>query len=831
MATHSNDMMSQPGDTDLTSPRPLSQLWQMPVLVGGVLMMTVGLYLVMTSDGDNDDFSGALNLIQTYLDTNELEEADHKLAQIRQQIDRASQLEQGRHELLWGDLIYLQERVQGWNQPENHQQVLSHYGKAKQLGHFFDNEHQSRWAETLMALGRDQETFSFIDQMNDQPARSRYLLIKRLVQRERRSGHDTDLQRLDPMLDRFADELRQETDQVRHRVETIWSTVQRAEMLLDSGNPDHGISILQRRIMLFKNEGGDDDLAPLWILLAKGYLKNGDFEESRQYYKLAQTRLLDSDPLNGQVLVGLAETELAEDGDVQQALAHYIQAERDWPETGSYLVALVGRADCEAKLGYHHQAIKHFGMAVHNLLGNSQSTDLRSHLLSNVVYSHYDKHFAQHNYEWALDYLSLIAPLHGRQIAADLLLKMAVVHQHMAENPLSSAIPDGNKSASTIDESNLSVITMEKENLKAAGHFLRAAEYFVQHAQAVARDDDELYGDSLWEAAACFGRAQMWKEAVDVYAQLVTTRAADSRQIKAVRHLGLAYMADRRYRAALDLFVQLIDEFPRSPEAYASLVPLARCHIELNQLDNATRTLKHVIDDHPAITPGSVHYREALIEIGKLHQRRGEMEAAIERLDEALERYSDQKEAGSLCFLLADAYRRSASQIQLDLEQQVLSRTRRQALQAQRVTCLAKAQELFEQAIRQLAVREPHGLSATETLYLRNAYFYRADCAYDLGSYQASITLYDQAARGWEKDPATLVALVQIVNAYCELGLDQEARAANRRARAHLKLIPEEAFDDPSVPMTRRHWQDWLRWTSELGWFDEPQVRAATTPQ
>ena len=527
--------------------------------------------------------------------------------------------------------------------------------------------------------------------------------------------------------------------------------------------------------------------------------------------------MLHSDPLNGEVLVWLAEIELAENNDVQQALAYYIQAERDWPETGSYLMALAGRAHCEATLGYHHQAIKHFGMAVHNLLDNSQSTDLRSGLLKNVVYSHYDKHFAHHNYEWALDYLSLIALLHGRHLDADLLLKRAVVYQHMAEDLLSSATVRGNESALASDESDLSVNAMEKENRKAADHFRRAAEYFFKHAQAVVRDDDELYGDSLWEAATCYGRAQMWKEAVDVYTQLVTTRSADSRQIQAVRHLGLAYMADRRYQAALDLFVQLIDDFPRSPEAYASLVPLARCHIELNQLDNATRTLNHVIDNHPAITPGSIHYREALIEIGKLHQRRGEMEAAIERLDEALERYGDLKEAGSLCFLLADAYRRSASQIQLDLEQQVLSQTRSQAFQAQRVMCLEKAQKLFDQAILQLAVREPHRLSATETVYLRNAYFYRADCAYDLGSYQTAIALYDQAIRGWEKDPAILVALVQIVNAYCELGLDQEARAANRRAREHLKLIPEEAFDDPSVLITRRHWQDWLSWTSELG--------------
>ena len=61
--------------------------------------------------------------------------------------------------------------------------------------------------------------------------------------------------------------------------------------------------------------------------------------------------------------------------------------------------------------------------------------------------------------------------------------------------------------------------------------------------------------------------------------------------------------------------------------------------------------------------------------------------------------------------------------------------------------------------------------------------------------------------------------LVQIVNAYCEQGAMQEARAANDRARYQLKRIPDEAFSDPSMPMGRKHWEDWLRWSNELDLF------------
>ena len=58
---------------------------------------------------------------------------------------------------------------------------------------------------------------------------------------------------------------------------------------------------------------------------------------------------------------------------------------------------------------------------------------------------------------------------------------------------------------------------------------------------------------------------------------------------------------------------------------------------------------------------------------------------------------------------------------------------------------------------------------------------------------------------------------MQIVNARCELGQFDEARIANRHARDQLKRLPDEAFaNDPALPMTRKQWEDWLRWTGEL---------------
>ena len=72
-----------------------------------------------------------------------------------------------------------------------------------------------------------------------------------------------------------------------------------------------------------------------------------------------------------------------------------------------------------------------------------------------------------------------------------------------------------------------------------------------------------------------------------------------------------------------------------------------------------------------------------------------------------------------------------------------------------------------------------------------------------------------------------LVALVQIVNAHCELGQFESARVANLRARQQLERMPESAFhDEAALPMSRQHWEDWLRWTSEVNLLMESDAAA-----
>ncbi|NJL31845.1 MAG: tetratricopeptide repeat protein [Phycisphaerales bacterium] len=344
-------------------------------------------------------------------------------------------------------------------------------------------------------------------------------------------------------------------------------------------------------------------------------------------------------------------------------------------------------------------------------------------------------------------------------------------------------------------------------------------------AEVITIKDVREHSDSLWKSAHCYEKAQLWRKAIDVLLQFAKAMPGDPRQLEALHRLGMAHLADRQYAVAVEFFRRILEENPRSPTAHQSHVPLARSLMALNRLDEAMIELQRVVTDHPALKPDSVEYRAALVELGRLHYRQRQFEAAIQRLNEADERYGQATEGATIRFLMADSYRQSVPQIEETLKQQ-LPLSRRQALAAERARRLDRAQSLYGQVVTELDARKPASMSEAEKLYRRNAYFYRADCAYDLGKYDQAITLYDAAVKHFDADPSSLMALVQIVNAYCEMGRLDEARVANDRARAQLKRIPKEAFDDPSLPMNRQHWEDWLKFTSQFNLFSAAQADA-----
>lgn len=791
-----------------------SQVWQMPTLLAGVLLLFLGIYLAIPP-AKPFNVAAALDNAHNWLEANEPDQADRVLTELEPHLASASDMERARHRALRADHIYLKQRAEQWNNPENHERIVRFYQAAREAGLKLTVPQLQRWAQTLITLKRESDALQLISEIPSDAGAAPHTLVRRLIEQRlaEAGGQPVEPTTLAALLERYKQELRRDGDRTIRRQGMIWAAALETQLLLDANAPDQALNELMIRYQRLNAEGGDADLAPLLVKLGRAEFCIGNYDNAQRHYMLALERLERQDALTAEALVGLAEVEQAGPRDNRTALGYYNKVVSEYPATSAYLRALIGQADCKAKLGDHPEAVDDFAQAI-DRLREAPATDPRRELVTNIVRSLYEMNFDRQEYELALDYLTLLQPLYASSggLPANLLLDLAVTHQRLAEQRQQSAQQTDNLIP-------ISEAARALAHRQAAEHFVKAGDYYLAHTEAVTLIDDEQYGSSLWQAAQCYDAAQLWNRSVAVYLQYITTRSTDPLYLQAIRRLGMARMAAGQYLEAAERFEELVERHSRTMEAYASLVPLARCYAKLGRTNDAIRVLEHVVTNHESITPASQEYQAALIELGRIYHAQRSFEEAIARLTEALQRYNDGPMGATLRFLLADSHRQSSDQLAQDLTQ-VLPENREASLRAAKVQRLETALKLFDEVVKMLDERDPATMSELEKLYHRNAYFYRADCAFDLGRYEQAIGLYDQAARRWERDPASLVALVQIVNANCELGRIQEAQIANERARWHLKHIPDSAFEDKNLPMNRKHWQDWLRWTNELNLFD-----------
>lgn len=797
-----------------------TQNWQVPVLLLGTLMLAMGTILAWPSNQPTN-YDDALDSVQAFLRANELDSAQNKLLmdQLVMDAQEAPERIRGRYWQLWGDLIFKQIKTQNIASRANLNKVITHYARSESYKFPFDGEHLSRWAQTLVQLERMDEALAKIDQVELKDRKLKWQLIQKIINQQIAQRKDT-ADYLLKWYDAFFAELQYETDIQRRRKAQVWGVQRYAQLLMQAKDVPRVVDYLHLRYTRLNDEGGNKDLGAVELRMAQVYQMGEQFETAIQWYQSAEKKLKIENQLNAQVLIGKAQIQLVISGDIRKAHELYSAAAMRYGNTDEFVDATIGQADCEARLGIHSEAVKHLLGAAKSILDAAYPLERHKKMMVKVAHNNFEAQFGQDQFSQAVNYLSTLKPIYGQQLPATILADFAITYEKLGDTYRTEARRLRNTVPVDIyaEEENLKAFRLA--NQQAALQYSRSADYFYDHALAVTIADDQAHGNSLWRSGQNYDNAQMWNKAIDAYSEFARVRSNDSRFALAINHLGLAYQADGQYKVAFKLFEELIEKHPKSDAALNSLVPMAQCLVELGENEQAQRTLEYVLTNNQAVTPEGDSYRQALIELGKLHFMTGDYLQAITKLEEAIDekRYGGSVESPLLRYRLADAYRLSVENINKTLVDP-MPQSRRMELQKQRTFNLERATVLYSQTINQFEARNAKTLSKLETTYYRNAYFYRGDCTYDLGRWEKAITLYDLAARKWESHPASLVALVQIVNAYCEQGAMQEARAANDRARYQLKRIPDDAFKDPSMPMGRKHWEDWLKWSNELDLF------------
>jgi tetratricopeptide (TPR) repeat protein len=209
------------------------------------------------------------------------------------------------------------------------------------------------------------------------------------------------------------------------------------------------------------------------------------------------------------------------------------------------------------------------------------------------------------------------------------------------------------------------------------------------------------------------------------------------------------------------------------------------------------------------LAPDAVEFRAALVELAGVYYATGRYVPAIERLTEAVARFPDDSELDTLLFELADSQRLSAGEIDKSLAD-AMPGAMRGELEALRAQRRKEAVKLYERVRDRIQAISPSDRTDLQNLYLRNSRFCLGDCAYDMGDLEGAVKAYEIARQQYADDPASLVAMVQIVSAYVEQGDWARASTANERARRHLAKFADSVWSTPNLPMERKHWERWL---------------------
>ncbi len=638
--------------------------------------------------------------------------------------------------------------------------------------------------------------------------------------------------------------------------EKAWALGELARLRIDAERPDEAMPLLAEALAL-----SPDDRIRGQVNFRLGYaaFKLGNRDEAQSYLLEARRQLGTGHSLDAEAsyLLGqIAQAGLTSpDADVAQAAAreasgYYEVVLRDHPSSRTAPRARMGRAVSRLVLGDANGGADDLRRAATKVADRPNLAPLRDDLIESLRRAGSvlvangdharDEEQATTAYELAIEMMALeqqATSAAGRSVDAEFYARLARGFERRGDLMYPS---DLNRQAIAENKE-------LREQVEAARSlWVHAGDAHVARSRALTLVDDAAYGEALWQGVRLYERAADMYEIIAALDLFVRERPNDPIAPEALLRLGRAYQAAGQQSEASVTFVELRDDHPQTLAAAEAAVPLAQVYVSQgrDRWHLAENTLRSVLEDNPVLGPESRVFQSATWELGSLYYRMGRWGEALSRYEEYAERYgeSTQVPTARLLFLRADCYRRAAGDLaetasDARVEAQVAAASspdgrragtsasaRREAAASadRRLRYLQEAKRLFEAAVTAYAATPTADDAADRdlaTTYERLAWFYRADCLYDLGEYAAAVELYEQAAFRYQDDPSSLSAYVQIVNSYVALGRPEDARTANERAKWLLRRIPPEQFRDGSVALNRQQWQDWLDWSGETGLF------------
>ncbi|MGE3106829.1 MAG: tetratricopeptide repeat protein [Phycisphaerales bacterium] len=703
----------------------------------------------------------------------------------------------------------------GASRRENYQSIASDYEAGEARGAELDASDTVRLAEAYLGLDRVSEALERVQSLPKTERERRRSMLKTIVERGIRDKGRTGLgasQVLDLLLG-----LANEPDLPAE--DAAWSLARQAELLIGIGTPEDASTRLMREMQHIRG-ASQPAMGELYFLLGKALYAQGDAPEAARQLERSMGLLGPLDPMQAPARLMTARM-MQSDGQVEGARDRYREVIKSFKGTPEYLPSLYGLASVLATLGEEDESLATYAELVEALdargagRGSSEIDGLAIRDVSSGLMARHDERAAGDYTREALRYALMAESLYPPdRVPAPVLLALGASSRRLGDELLGKK-PGGDQAgdAESVDRASRE---------EARKQYLAAAEYYRRHARATIVEDQPAASRSYWEAADAYDAAGETDAAINEFNSYIQSASDnDPRRWEGKFRLAQAFHATGDLKTAESLYRELIDA--RHPADASSgqndallwgdrsIVPLARCYSLDNDPANDAEAETLLLDVMSGrdLAPEAAEFRDALVELGELYYRRERYADAATRLAEAEKRFPNDRDLTSIRYRLADSLRLSAGQIDAALRDAVPQADRLDMEKARRLR-RREAIRLFGLVRGSLDTKPAKSLTDLERVLLRNSVFYQGDCAYDLGDFEAAIGYYDDAKQRYSQEPASLVAMVQIVNAYVQRGEWAKAATANQRAVQHLEKFPDSAWSQPNLPMEKKHWARWL---------------------
>jgi len=333
-------------------------------------------------------------------------------------------------------------------------------------------------------------------------------------------------------------------------------------------------------------------------------------------------------------------------------------------------------------------------------------------------------------------------------------------------------------------------------------HYRTAGKLYERLAEL--RLATKAYPEELWASAENYLRGADYDKASQQFRKYLEVEPR-GRHAEAMIGLAEVLLVKQRHEQSLALLKQCLDLHPRDPSQFRARLLLAELYAELNQWEPAERVLYENLESD-ALTPESEEWRRSLFTLGRMLYDVGRYEDASIRLDEAVERYPNDVETIDARYRAAEAHRRVAQQIELEIPVD--------ALPAERAKFTHRAGEEYHAALQRFdetirVARGPHLRGLEDEVrgsLLRNSLFARGSILHAMSRYDDAIRAHQTAIASFPNSPAALDAYLQIVDCYRRMQRGPEARGTLEQAKLMLNRLPQDASFESVSNYSRQEW-------------------------